>query len=162
VGVRSVGDLIHSGQRPVGCLLLALAASGCGGASTSAPPATVQRDVAQRFAVAVFRGDAVRARGMLVAPEEAALVFLVRRAAAPWRLQHASVRLPARRSGGHWTLRYAGRRTKPDGSFVTERGELVVDIAPSAAGAGVRYFGFRNVRIRFSTHHDALLLPSNR
>ncbi len=43
-----------------------------------------------------------------------------------------------------------------------ERGDLVVFVAPSAAGAGVRFFGFENVRIRFSTHHDAQLLPSNR
>jgi hypothetical protein len=122
----------------------------------------VQRDVAERFAVAVFRGDAARARALLVAPDEAALVFLVRRAAAPWRRQHATVGLPARRTGEHWTFSYAGKRTHRDGRFETERGDLVVDVAPSAAGAGVRYFGFRNVRIRFSTHHDALLLPSNR
>jgi hypothetical protein len=72
------------------------------------------------------------------------------------------VGLPARRTGEHWTFSYAGKRTHRDGRFETERGDLVVDVAPSAAGAGVRYFGFRNVRIRFSTHHDALLLPSNR
>jgi hypothetical protein len=126
------------------------------------PSAAVQRGVAERFAVAVFRGDAARARALLVAPDEAALVFLVQRAAAPWRRQHASIRLPARRTGEHWTLSYAGKRTHRDGRFEAERGDLVVDVAPSAAGAGVRYFGFRNVRIRFSTHHDALLLPSNR
>src|SRR4051794_2163702 len=156
--------LIRSSRRQAGCLLLlALALTGCGGASTaSAPPATVQRHVAERFAVAVFRGDAARARALLVARDEAALVFLVQRAAAPWRKQHATIGLPARRTGEHWTFRYAGRRTHRDGRFETERGDLVVDVAASAEGAGVRYFGFRNVRIRFSTHHDALLLPSNR
>lgn len=156
--------LFRSNRRQVGCLLLlVLAVSGCGGASTaSAPPATVQRHVAERFAGAVFRGDAARARALLVSPGEAALVFLVQRAAAPWRRQHASVRLPASRIGEEWTFRYAGKRTHPDGTFETERGDLVVDVVPSAAGAGVHFFGFRNVRIRFSTHHDALLLPSNR
>jgi len=162
--VRCVADLLRSKHCPVGCLLLlALALAGCGGASTaSAPPETVQRDVAERFAAAVFRGDAARARALLVSPDEAALVFLVRRAAAPWRRQHASVRLPASRIGEEWTFRYAGKRTHPDGTFETERGDLVVDVVPSPAGSSVHFFGFRNVRIRFSTHHDALLLPSNR
>jgi len=144
-------------------LLLAFAVSGCGGTATmNTPSATVQRDVAGRFAVAVFRGDAATARALLAAPDEAALVFLVQRAAAPWRRQHASIRLPARRAGEHWTLNYAGKRTHRDGRFETERGSLVVDVAVSRGGAAVRYFGFRNVRIRFSTHHDSLLLPSNR
>lgn len=155
--------LLHSNRRHAGCLLLiALAAAGCGGAARSAPSQTLQRDVAARFAAAVFRGDAARARALLVAPDEAALVFLVRRAAAPWRRQHASIRPPARRTGKEWTFRYAGRRTHPDGTFEMERGDLVVDVAPSSAGAGVRFFGFRNVRVRFGTHHDSLLLPSNR
>jgi hypothetical protein len=35
-------------------------------------------------------------------------------------------------------------------------------IAPSTAGAGVEFFAFRHVRKRFSTHHDAQLLPSER
>lgn len=156
-------DRLRSKRRPVGCLLVALAVSGCGGKSTpSTLSPAVQRGVAERFAAALFRGDAAGARALLVTPDEAALVFLVQRAAAPWKKQHASIKPPARRTGRRWTFSYAGRRTHPDGRFETERGDLVVDVAPSAAGAGVRFFGFRNVRIRFSTHHDAQLLPSNR
>jgi hypothetical protein len=161
--LRGADDLLRSIRRLVGCLLLAFAVSGCGGtARMSTPSAAVQRDVAERFAAAVFRGDAAGARALLVAPDEAALVFLVQRAAAPWRKQHASMRPTARRTGERWTFSYAGKRTHRDGRFETERGDLVVDVAPSADGAGVRFFGFRNVRIRFSTHHDAQLLPSNR
>jgi hypothetical protein len=150
-------------SRPIGFLLVVLAVSGCGGTtSTKTPSTAVQRDVAERFAAAVLGGDAAGARALLVGGDEAALEFLVRRAAAPWRAQHAAIRLPARRTGARWTFSYAGRRTHRDGRFETESGDLVVFVAPSAAGAGVRFFGFENVRTRFSTHHDAQLLPSNR
>jgi hypothetical protein len=145
------------------CLLAASAVSGCGGTTRmNAPSAAAQRDVAGRFAAAVLRGDPAGAGALLVGPDQAALMFLVRRAAAPWRGHHASIELPARRTGTRWAVRYAGKRTYRDGRFETERGDLVVYVAPSAAGAGVRFFGFENVRTRFSTHHDALLLPSNR
>jgi hypothetical protein len=145
------------------CMLVASAVSGCRGTTTmKTPSAAVQRDVAERFAAAVLRGDPAGARPLLVSADEAALMFLVRRAAAPWRANHASIQLPARRTATRWTVRYAGKRTYPDGRFETERGDLVVYVAPSAAGAGVRFFGFENVRTRFSTHHDAQLLPSNR
>ena len=158
--LRSVGDL-H--RVVIGCLAVALAVAGCGGTSTTRPPsAAAQRDVAGRFAAAVLRGDSAGASALLVGDDEAALVFLVERAAAPWRTQHASVRFPARRTGRRWTFSYAARRTYKDGRFETERGDLVVFVAPSAGGAGVRFFGFEHVRIRFSTHHDAQLLPSNR
>ena len=146
----------------VACMLVAFAASGCAGTATTRPPSpAVQRGVAERFAAAVLRGDADGARALLVG-DKAALDFLVRRAAAPWRRQHASIRLPARHTGTHWTFSYAGRRTHRDGRFETERGDLVVIVAPSAAGAGVRFFAFESVSTRFSTHHDAQLLPSNR
>ena len=137
------------------CLLAASAISGCGGTATSA---AVQRDVAERFAAAVLRGDPAGAHPLLASADEAALMFLVRRAAAPWRAQHASIQLPARRTGTRWAVRYAGKRTYRDGRFETETGDLVVYVA----GAGVRFFVFENVRMRFSTHHDAQLLPSNR
>jgi hypothetical protein len=147
----------------IGCLLVAFAVSGCGGeGTTNTTSLAVQRNVAGRFAAAVLRGDAAGARALLVRGDEAALVFLVQRAAAPWRIQHASIRLPARRTGSRWTFSYAGRRTHRDGSFETERGELVVFVAPSSAGAGVRFFVLTRVRTRYSTHHDAQLLPSNR
>src|SRR5882672_7615877 len=127
------------------CLLVASALSGCGGTTTvKTPSAAVQRDVAGRFAAAVLRGDPAGARPLLVG-DEAALMFLVRRAAAPWRTQHASIQLPARRTGRRWTFSYAGKRIYRDGRFETERGDLVVYVAPSAAGAGVRFFGFENV-----------------
>jgi hypothetical protein len=148
---------------PIGCLLVALALSACGGKTrVEAPSTVIQRDVAGRFAAALLRGDAAGARALLVGPDEAALVFLVRRAAAPWRTGHASIQLPARRTRDRWTFSYAGKRTYPDGRFDTESGDLVVLVVPSADGAGVRFFGFENVRTRFSTHHDAQLLPSKR
>jgi hypothetical protein len=146
----------------IGCLLVAFAVSGCGGSTMKAPSQAVQRDVASRFAAAVLRGDATGAGALLAGEDEAALVFLVQRAAAPWRTQHASIRLPARRTANRWTFSYAGTRTQRDGRFETERGELVVFVAPSDAGAGVRFFGFKHVRTLFSTHHDAELLPSKR
>ena len=150
-------------MRLIGCLLVALAVSGCGGKSTAKPPSqAVQRDVAARFAAAVLRGDAAGAGALLTGKDEAALVFLVQRAAAPWRTQHASIRLPARGTANRWTFSYAGTRTQRDGRFETERGDLVVFVAPSHAGPGVRFFGFKHVRTLFSTHHDAQLLPSNR
>jgi hypothetical protein len=145
-----------------GCLLAALTLPGCGGTGAKPPSQAEQRTVAGRFAAAVLHGDVAGARALLVGADEAALGFLVQRAAAPWRAQHAAIQLPARRSGSRWTFSYAGTRTHEDGRFETERGDLVVFIAPSAGDAGVRYFGFERVRTRYSTHHDALLLPSNR
>ena len=146
----------------IGCLLVALAASGCGGTPTAKPSEAEQRNVAGRFASAVLRGDAAAASALLVRADDEALVSLVRRAAAPWRTQHASIRLPARRAGSRWTFSYVGRRTQRDRTFATQRGDLAVVVAPSAAGAGVRFFAFIHVRTRFSTHHDAQLLPSKR
>jgi hypothetical protein len=146
----------------IGCGLFALAIAGCGGTSMKTPSTEVQRDVAGRFAAAVLHGNSTGARELLVGADESALVFLVERAAAPWTAGHASIELPARHSGERWTFVYSGRRTFADGRFETEKGELVVFVAPSPSGAGVRFFGFRNVNTRFSTHHDAQLLPSKR
>lgn len=160
--VPNLGDLLHRSGL-IGLLVVASALAGCGGTTSMKPPSrAVQRDVAGRFAAAVLRGDAAAARALLVHPDEAGLVVLVRRAAAPWRRQHALVLGSARRTGGSWAVSYSGRHTRSDGRFQTETGELVVVVAPSAAGAGVRFFAFSHVRTRFSTHHDAQLLPSNR
>jgi len=149
--------------RLIGCLLAALAVSGCGGtAAPEKPPQTVQRHVAERFADAVLRGDAAGARALLARPDEAALVYLVRRAAAPWTNQHGSIRVPARHTDGGWAFSYFGTRAHRDGTFEREKGELVVLVEPSATGAAVRFFAFKHVRTRFSTHHDALLPPSKR
>jgi hypothetical protein len=126
------------------------------------PSEAVQRHVAERFAAAVVHGDADGASALLAHPDEEALLFLVERAATPWRGQQASVRLPARRNGNWWAVSYTGTRARKDGRFERERGDLVVLVALSRRGANVAFFAFRNVHIRFSTHHDAQLLPSNR
>ena len=135
------------------------------------PPQAVQRNVAARFATALLVGDAAGARALLVPADDGALVFLVQQAVARWRTQQGSIQLRARRAGPCltgdvacklWTVSYGRRRTHSDGRFEMERGELVVFIAPSAAGARVEFFAFRNVRTRFSTHHDSQLLPSKR
>jgi hypothetical protein len=142
------------------CLVFTFAAAGCGGSKT--PSQALQREVAGRFAVALFRGDVRAARALLVRRDEGALVFLVERAAAPWRGQHASVSLPARPTGDRWAVSYEGTRTHADGRFESESGDLIVLVATSSRGAGVRFFGFTHVRTRFSTHHDSELLPSKR
>jgi hypothetical protein len=147
----------------IGCLLVACAVSGCGGKATlKTPSRAAQRNVAGLFAAAVLRGDAAGASALLVRPDEAELVSLVQRAAAPWRAQHASIELPARRTDNRWTFSYVGTRTQSDGRFETHQGDLVVFVEPSGAGAGVRFFLFTHARTSFSTHHDAQLLPSKR
>jgi hypothetical protein len=154
--VRTIAGLIA-------CVVLVTASAGCGETDTATLPSeAAQRTLSERFAAALFRGDAVGARALLVRPDEPALVFLVRHTTARWRKHHASIDLPARRRGDRWELRYRGRRAYRDGRFETETGNLVVLLAPSQAGARVRFFAFRNVRMRFSTHHDAQLLPSKR
>jgi hypothetical protein len=146
-----------------GCLLVALVVSGCGGKATvKTPSQAVQRDVAGRFAAALLRGDAAGARALLVPGADGALGFLVQQAVAPWRAQRASFQLPARRAGIYWAVSFARGRGNKDGTFERQRGELVVSVAASAAGAGVAFFEFENVRTRFSTHRDSQLLPSKR
>jgi hypothetical protein len=150
-------------SRLIGCLLVVPALAGCGGAPPAkAPSLAGQRTVAGRFAAAVLHGDAAGARALLVRTDDGALAELVQRAAAPWRAQHVSIRLPARRHGNRWAFGYAGKRTQQDGSFETQNGDLVVVLAPSAAGARVQFFIFRNVHRLFSTHHDSQLPPSKR
>jgi hypothetical protein len=147
----------------VGAALLVLFATpGCGGSAVEPPSAAAQRDVTERFASAVFSGDIEGARSLLVDADEPALVFLVRRAAAAWRRQHAVIHNPARRFGKRWTIRYSGTRTFADGRFERESGHLVVNVVPSATGARIRFFALAQVDRRFSSHHDGLLLPSKR
>ena len=148
-------------------LVLLLAASsvvsGCGGgALPKAPPIAAQRDVAQRFAEAIFGGSAGAAAALLVHPDDGGLSSRATHAAAPWRARHGTVRLPGKHSGNSWTFAYAGTHTHRDGRFERVRGDLVVVVAATPEGAGVEYFAFLNERIRFSTHHDSVLLPSNR
>ena len=147
----------------IGCLLVAFAASGCGGQTAiSTPSAGEQQQVAGRFATALLQGDAVAARALLAPRRDGALEFLVQQAVAPWKAQHASIQLPARRIGKYWTVSFARQRAQRDGTFERQRGNLVVSIAPSAAGASVAFFALENVHTRFSTHRDSQLLPSKR
>jgi hypothetical protein len=148
----------------LGCLLVAFVASGCGGKKpTTSPSPAVQREVAGRFATALLlRGDAAGARALLVARSDGALVFLVQQAVAPWKGRPTSVSLPARRAGAYWAVAFARRRTQRNGSFETQRGDLVMSIAQSKVGVRVAFFTFENLQTRFSTHRDSQLLPSKR
>jgi len=138
-------------------------ASGCGGsAAAKEPSAAAGRDVARRFAEAIFRGDAATAKALLVGADDTALAGIVTRAAAPWQARHGAIHLPGARSGHDWIFRFDGARTHKDGRFERVRGEIVVVVGASSQGARVELFTFRNERVRFSTHHDAQLLPSNR
>jgi hypothetical protein len=138
-------------------------ASGCGGSASGEEPSIgAQRDVARQFAEAIFRGQTDAAVGLLTEPHDPALSWLAKRAARPWKAHHASVRLPGRQTGRRWTFRYAGTRTHSNGSFEEVRGEIVIVLAASSGRAGVEFFLLRHGITRFGTHHDSLLLPSNR
>lgn len=144
-------------------LLVALVGAGCGGARAVDPPSLgMQRAVAGRFATALLHGDVAGARALLVHRGDRALEFLVQRAVASWKGQRASVRLPARHMGTYWAVSFARLQTHKDGTFVRQRGDLVLSVVPSAAGARVSFFALENVRTRFSTHRDSQLPPSKR
>jgi hypothetical protein len=145
-------------------LLLATCAvvSGCGGHGGGAPSVTAQREIARQFAEAIFRGRTDAAVGLLVQPHDAALAWLTRRAARPWKAGHASVRLPGRRTGHSWVFGYTGTRAHRDGSFEEVRGNIVIAVTASSERAGVESFALPHPAVRFGTHHDSLLLPSNR
>jgi hypothetical protein len=144
-------------------LLVAAVAAGCGGAKTvDAPSPALQRAVAGRFATALLHGDAAGARALLVRRGDGALEFLVQQAVAPWKGRRASIQLPARRVGKYWAVSFERGRAYKDGTFVRQRGDLVVSVAPSAAGAAVSFFALENLRTRFSTHRDSQLPPSKR
>jgi hypothetical protein len=136
------------------------AASGCG--SASEPSIGAQHQVARQFAQAVLRGRTAAAVRLLADPRDPALVWLTRRAARPWQGGHASVRLPGRRAGRSWVFGYSGTRTHRDGSFEQVRGDIVVAVAASRGHAGVESFALPYPTVRFGTHHDSVLLPSNR
>jgi hypothetical protein len=148
----------------LGAALLATSVGGCGGSGTGSelPPPAVQRSVVERFAAALLHGDTAGARALLVPDKDGVLTFLVRKAVSPAKARRTSISPPTRRTGDRWAVRFVSRRTYADLRFETQRGDLVVFLAPSPAGAAVRFFTFTNVRTRFSTHHDAQLLPSNR
>jgi hypothetical protein len=122
----------------------------------------VQRDVAQRFADAIFRGNSPAATALLVKPEDEDLSSIVTSAAVPWKARHATIRLPGQRSGARWIFGFVGTHTHKDGRFERVRGKILVVVKATSKRAGVAYFVVRNDDIRFSTHHDSVLLPSNR
>jgi hypothetical protein len=153
-------------RRVVLLVLLAVAcgtAAGCGGSTAAEQPSVAaQRDVARRFAEAILRGDAGAARSLLVHADDEVLSALVTSTAAPWRAHHGALRLPGARAGKWWAFRYTGTRTQRDGRFERLRGDIIVLVAASSRGAAVELFAFPNQHVRFSTHHDSVLLPSNR
>jgi hypothetical protein len=138
-------------------------ASACGG-NTSPTEASVaaQRDVAQRFAEAIFHGNAGAATALLVKPDGGDLSSLVTRAAAPWKARHGTVSLPGRRSGQRWIFGFAGTHTHKDGRFERLRGHILVVVKAPSSRPRVSFFAYRNDHVLFSTHHDSVLLPSNR
>jgi hypothetical protein len=145
-------------------LLALLALAGCGGTgSPSDPPVSAQRDVAQRFARAILSGRAHAAVTLLVHPGDDGLSRQAASAAAPWKAGPATIRFPGTHRGNHWTFRYAGTHNHRDGRFEQVRGDLVVVVAGSRKGAAaVEFFALIHETKRFSTHHDSVLLPSNR
>ena len=148
-------------------MVLVLAAcsvvSGCGaGASASEASLAARRSVAHRFAQSIFRGDSRGAQALLVDPGDATLSSIVTDAAVPWKARHGRIRGSGKRSGERWIFGFVGTHTHKDGRFERVRGKILVLVASSAKRARVSYFVIRNDDIRFSTHHDSVLLPSNR
>ena len=141
------------------CCVLA----GCRGrAATDAPSVAAQHDVARRFAGAILHGDARAAVALQKNGEDAALSSMATRLAALWATDHGTIRGPGKRSGERWIFGFAGTHTHRDGSFERVRGHILVVLAASSRRARVAYFAVRNDAVRFSTHHDSVLLPSNR
>ena len=154
---------MRSGTPLVLMLAVCCAAPGCGdGASATQAPIAAQRDAAQRFAQSILSGKADAAEALLAKRDDAAQSWMVARAAAPWRARGASVRLPGERSGLRWIFHFAGTHTHDDGSFERIRGAILVVLADSSERAAVDFFLVKNEQVRFSTHHDSMLLPSNR
>jgi hypothetical protein len=118
--------------------------------------------VAQRFAEAIFHGQGDAAVALLADAEDRPLSSLAKRSAAAWRTQHGVVRFGEKPSPRHWIFRYTGERTHDDGRFEQVRGALLVVIGPSPHGPGVEFFSLRNESVRYGTHRDSVLLPSNR
>jgi hypothetical protein len=142
-------------------LCVTAAATSCG-AGSHKPSLGAQHEIARRFAQAIFRGQTAAAVGLLEQPRDPALVWLTQRAARPWQASHASVRLPGQRAGHSWVFGYAGTRAHRDGSFEQVRGDIVVAVAASPGHAGVESFALPHPTVRFGTHHDSVLMPSNR
>jgi hypothetical protein len=153
---------VRRNPAPVLAFALCCAASGCGGHGAPSAPLTAQRDVAQRFARAIFRGNAGAADALLAKPGAAGLSWLVKRSAAGWRAHHGTVRLPGQRAGTRWAFAFAGTHTHKDGRFERLRGHILVVVEASSQRPRVTFFAYRTDAVRFSTHHDSVLMPSNR
>ena len=154
---------IVTGTRLICCLLVAWVVAACGERAVVHPaPQAEQRRIAAEFAAALLHGDSPGASGFLVPDGDGSRGLLVELNTAPWQMtQRVSIQ-PSGRAGDSWRFHFVRRRTLKDGGFKTQRGSLVVFVRSTAAGAGIEYFVFSNVRTRFSTHHDSQLLPSNR
>jgi hypothetical protein len=138
-------------------------AAGCGGkASSTHASVAAQRDVARRFAEAIFQGNAGAATALLVRADGGGLSSLVTRAASPWKARHGTVSLPGRRTGQRWIFGFAGTHTHKDGRFERLRGHILVVVKAASKRPRVSFFAYRNDHVRFSTHHDSVLMPSNR
>jgi hypothetical protein len=136
---------------------------GCqGSASKDAPSVAVQHDVAQRFAGAILHGDAGTAMALQEDAGDAGLSSITTRAAALWATDHGTIRGRGKRSGERWIFGFAGTHTHRDGRFERVRGHILVVLTASSKRARVAYFAIRNDAVRFSTHHDSVLLPSDR
>jgi hypothetical protein len=154
--VKNNGPLVFA-------LAICCVVPGCrGSASTDAPSVAVQHDVAQRFAGAILHGDAAAAVALQEDPEDAGLSSIATRAAAMWATDHGTIRGSGKRSGERWIFAFAGTHTHRDGRFERVRGHILVVLTASSNRARVAYFAVRNDAIRFSTHHDSVLLPSDR
>jgi hypothetical protein len=139
--------------------LASLVLAACGGRAAS--PAA-QHVLASRFAHDLVAGRVASAQALLVRDADPVVPELVRRLAAPARRHPGVIRSRGADEGnGRWTFTYFRKVTKPDGSFTRETGQVVVDLSGGHTPA-VRFFGFRNREISYSTHHDAQLLPSKR
>jgi hypothetical protein len=144
-------------------LVACCAVSGCGGSAareqTSAPSG---REVAQRFAEAIVRGDGQAAVALLADADDRPLSWLAKRSAASWKDEHGIVRLREAPSTGRWVFRYDGMRTHDDGRFEQVSGHILVVVGRSPRGVGVEFFSLRTDDARYGTHRDSVLLPSNR
>jgi len=141
---------------------LCCAATGCSGYDAPGAPLTAQRDIAQRFARSIVRGNAGAAEALLVDPRPAGLSWLVTRSAARWKAHHGTVHLPGQRAGDRWTFGFAGTHTHQDGRFERLRGHILVILEASSQRPRVTFFAYRTDAVKFSTHHDSVLMPSNR
>jgi len=153
---------VSSNPAPVLAFVLCCTATACGGYDAPAAPLTAQRDVAQRFARSIVRGNTGAAEALLVKPRAAGLSWLVTRSAAGWKAHHGTVHIPGQREGERWTFGFTGMHTHQDGRFERLRGHILVIVEASSQRPRVTFFAYRTDAVRFSTHHDSVLMPSNR